>query len=183
MRNGFMSCPSAVQARLIESLNLYFDEPGFNAQWRGKKDAPPVLSRPATPEIHLAGGDPAEDKLAVWGRTVSDAWNTHDAKAIAAISAPDLDITFAAMGGKTLTGKNLSEFLSGFIKANPKTQFTVTSTMGVDGYAIVERTVSTPKGKGAVMTHECLVLSPTADGKHQHAWIFGNSAEGYTGVP
>jgi ketosteroid isomerase-like protein len=168
---------------LMESINLYFDEAGFNAQLRRKKDAPPVLSRPPTPEIHLAKSDPIEDRLADWGRTVSDAWNTHDARAIAATSTPEVDITFAAMGGKTLTGKDLSQFFAEFIKANPRTQFTVTSAMGVDGYAIEERTVSTPKGKGAVMTHEWLVLSPAADGKLRRAWIFGNSAEGYAGGP
>src|SRR5580704_7416814 len=110
-----------------------------------------------------------------------------DVKALSGLFAPDGDVTFQFMGGKVVkAGKELDKFHTDFLRAIPKAQFAIVNAWGIDGFAIVERTISgTQKGRLGPLPasnkdltlHVSDVLLPTDDGKISHAWAFGNMAE------
>jgi uncharacterized protein (TIGR02246 family) len=172
---------------LMTQTHEYADVAGMMAQVKGAKDAPAVPTVPTSTEFHWAKNTPEEDKLADWVKTSNDAFNKDDAKAVSALFAPDGDLTFYTFGGKTIKGpKELEKFHGDFLKAIPKAQFTISNAWAVDGYVIAERTVSgTQKGRLGplpasnkdVTLHEAAILQPTADGKVQHVWAYGNAAE------
>ena len=173
---------------LIASIHDYFDGPGFMAQLQGKKDAPPLAAPPtAAPEMHVAKGTPEEDKLADWLKGTIDTFNKDDAKALSPLMAPEGDVTFYLMGGKNIkTGKDLDKFHADLFKAVPNAKWAVTSAWGIDGYVVDERLFTgTLKGRlGPVpptnkdfTSHIGEIIQPSADGKYEHAWVYGNPME------
>jgi uncharacterized protein (TIGR02246 family) len=172
---------------LMTQTHDYQDYPGLMAQMKGAKDAPAVPSVPDTTEIHWAKNSPEEDKLVDWVKGFSDAFNKDDAKALSGFFAPEGEVTFQFLGGKVVkSGADLDKFHGDLFKAIGNAQFTVNGAWGIDGFAIAERTM-TGKFKGKlgpvaptnkdVTLHVCDIIQPTADGKVQHAWVFGNVAE------
>jgi hypothetical protein len=167
--------------------HVYSDFPPLVAQVKGAKDAPPVPMLPTTTEMHWAKNSPQEDKLVDWIKAENDVFNKDDVKALSGLFAPDGDVTFQFMGGKVVkAGKELDKFHTDFLRAIPKAQFAIVNAWGIDGFAIVERTISgTQKGRLGPLPasnkdltlHVADVLLPTDDGKISHAWAFGNMAE------
>ena len=129
---------------LISGEHVYGDGPGMMAQLKGAKDAPEVPAMPSgAPEMHFAKNSPDEDKLVDFMKGFNDTFNKDDAKALSATIAPDAEVTFHFMGGKTVkAGKDLDKFHTDFLKAIPKAQFAITNAWGIDGVAIVERTIT-----------------------------------------
>jgi hypothetical protein len=172
---------------LMTQTHEYTDVSGSMAQVKGAKDAPPVPTVPTSTEFHWAKNTPEEDKLVDWMKTTNDAFNKDDAKAVSALLAPEGDVTFYFSGGKIVKGaKELEKFHGDFLKAIPKAQFAISNAWGIDGYVIAERTITgTQKGRLGpipasnkdVTMHEAAIFQPTADGKIQHVWTYGNAAE------
>jgi predicted ester cyclase len=172
---------------LVSQQHIYGDGPGMMAQMKGAKEAPPVPDMPAATDMHWAKNTPDEDKLVDWAKGLNDAFNKDDAKALGATMASDADVTFYFLGGKVIkAGKDLDKFHAEFFKALPKAQFAVQTAWAADGFVVDERTITgTMKGRLGPMpasnkdvtVHIADVVLPTADGKVQHAWAFGNMVE------
>jgi ketosteroid isomerase-like protein len=173
---------------LVKEQHEYGDGSGVMAQLAGKKGAPPVPTlRTNPPEIHVAKGSPEEDKLADWAKASDDLFSKQDTKAIVSSTAPDGDM-WLNFGGPAMKGtKEVEKGLKDWFKAFPDQKWTVTNAWGIDGYAIVEHTMTgTQKGplggapgsnKQVKDWHWLEVSQPTADGKMQHGWAFANLTE------
>lgn len=171
---------------LVKQVHEYFDGPGMMMQMRGDKMAPPVPTLPSGPtEMHTYKGA-ADDKLVDLAKTVNDTFNKNDVKAIDAWLTPDADVTFFFAGGKHLSGKELRDFSAGFIKAAPQAKWSIANAWGIDGYLVMERTVEgimkgrlgpMPPTNKSFTNHVGEIMQPTAGGKLQHGWVYGNMAE------
>jgi hypothetical protein len=137
--------------------------------------------------MHVAKGSPDEDKLADWAKTIDDTWSKDDAKAATALFADDGDF-LANMGGPAVKGKkDLTKGFASWFKTFPDQKWTVANAWGIDGFAIVEDSLSgTQKGplgplpatnKPVSNWHFIEIAQPTADGKVQHLWSYGNTLE------
>ena len=172
----------------IKEEHQYSDGAGFAAQLAGKKTAPAVPTLPTgAPEVHVAKGTPDEDKLADWAKTIDDTWSKDDAKAATALFADDGDF-WTNMGGPVVKGKkDLAKGFTGWFKTFPDQKWTVSNAWGIDGFAIVEDSLSgTQKGalgplpasgKPVTNWHFVEISQPTADGKVSHQWTYGNTLE------
>jgi hypothetical protein len=91
-------------------------------------------------------------------------------------------------GGPAEKGKKaMTTGLTGWFKAFPDQKWTPSNAWGIDGFAILEHTMSgTQKGalgplpasgKPVSNWHFVDILQPTADGKLQHGWGYGNLLE------
>ncbi len=174
---------------LVKEMHEYQDDSVVWAQIAGKKGAPPVPVLPTNPtEMHVAKGSPDEDKLAAWGKSVDDAFNKDDAKAVLAVYADDADYWINVGGGPATHGKkDNTKMLTGWFKTLPDQKWTVTNAWGIDGFAIVEHSVAgTAKGamgpipasnKAVTGWHWVDVMQSSADGKVQHGWGYANLNE------
>ncbi len=174
---------------LVREMHEYGDDTGLMAQMSGKKGAPPVPVLPAnTPELHIAKGTPEEDKLADWVKAMDETFSKGDAKAVAAGLADDADYWINFTGAPATKGKkNLGKDLDGFFKAFPDQKWTTVNAWGVDGFGILEHTMTgTQKGrlgplpasnKEVKSWHWVDVIQPSADGKLQHGWGYANLFE------
>ncbi len=174
---------------LVKEMHEYGDDAGFMAQMAGKKGAPPVPVLPTSmPELHIAKATPDEDKLADWGKAMDDAFSKDDAKAVTAGTADDADYWINISGAPATKGKkDLTKELEAWFKSFPDQKWTTVNAWGVDGFAIVEHTVTgTQKGKLGPLPpsnkevkdwHWIDIMQPTADGKLQHGWGFANLVE------
>jgi steroid delta-isomerase-like uncharacterized protein len=174
---------------LIKEEHQYADSAGLMAQMMGKKGAPPVPTLPTNAaEVHVGKGTPDEDKLAEWGKSLDDTWSKDDPKAVAAVFADDGDDWVNVSGAPAVKGKkDLAKSLGGWFKAFPDQKWTTANAWGIDGFAIVEDSVSgTQKGplgplpasnKPVSGWHWIEIVQPTADGKVQHLLSYGNMIE------
>jgi ketosteroid isomerase-like protein len=174
---------------LVKEEHQYADATGIMAQMKGAKTAPAAPTVPASaPETHVAKGAPEEDKLADWGKAMDESFSKDDVKAVVATMADDADYWLNFSGKPPTKGKkDLTKELTDWFKAFPDQKWTPTNAWGVDGFAIVEHSVSgTQKGpmgplpasnKPVTNWHWVDVVQPTADGKLQHGWGFTNLAE------
>jgi ketosteroid isomerase-like protein len=170
-------------------MREYGDDAGLMAQVAGKKGAPPVPLLPTnSPEMHVAQGTPDEDKLADWAKGTDDAFSKDDVKAAVATLADDADAWLNFTGMPATKGKkDLTKELTAWFKAFPDQKWTTTNVLGIDGFAIVEHTMSgTQKGafgpvpasnKPVSGWHWIDVMQPAADGKTQHDWGYANLGE------
>jgi steroid delta-isomerase-like uncharacterized protein len=172
---------------LIKEEHQYADGAGVLAQLTGKKGAPPApVLRTNPPEVHIGKSTPDEDKLVDWAKANDDLFSKADAKGILAATASDGDV-WINFGGPAMKGKDLEKGLTGWLKAFPDQKWTVNNAWGIDGFAIVEHTMTgTQKGalgpvpasnKGVKDWHWIEISQPTADGKMQHDWSFANLNE------
>jgi steroid delta-isomerase-like uncharacterized protein len=173
---------------LIKEEHEYADSAGMMAQMSAKKGAPPVPTLPTSaPEVHVAKGTPDEDKLADWAKTGDDTMSKDDAKAAVALFAADGDF-LSNFGGPAAKGtKDITKGYTAWFKAFPDQKWTVANAWGIDGFAIVEDSLTgTQKGplgplpasnKPVTGWHFVTIAQPTADGKVQHMWSYGNLAE------
>ena len=174
---------------LVKEMHEYGDDAGLMAQMSGKKGAPPVPALPTNmPELHVAKGTPDEDKLADWGKGVDETFSKDDAKAVVAGTADDGDYWINFTGAPAIKGKkDLGKDLDGFFKAFPDQKWTTVNAWGIDGFAIVEHTMTgTQKGRLGPLPasnkevkdwHWLDIMQPTADGKLQHGWGYANLVE------
>ncbi len=174
---------------LVKEQHEYGDGAGLMAQMKGAKAAPPVPTVPASvPEMHVSKGAPDEDKLADGGKKMDETFSKDDVKAVVATAADDADYWVNISGGPASKGKkDLTKDLSNWFKAFPDQKWTTTNSWGIDGFEIVEHTMSgTQKGpmgplpasnKPVTNWHWVDVIQPTADGKMQHGWGFTNLVE------
>jgi hypothetical protein len=118
---------------------------------------------------------------------MDETFSKGDPKAAVAGSADDADY-WLNFGGPTTKGKkDLTKDLTAWFKAFPDQKWTTVNAWGIDGYAIVEHTMSgTQKGpmgpwpatnKPVTSWHFVDIYQPTADGKLQHGWGYANTAE------
>jgi ketosteroid isomerase-like protein len=173
---------------LITNVHDYFDVPGFMAQIKGAKKAPALETLPSgPPEVHVAKNTPDEDKLTEWAKTFNETFNSADpAKGPPSMTAPDAEVTFYFLGGKVNSAKDLAKFGGESHKALPDAKWSLDGAWGVDGYLVEERTETAtfkgplgpmkPTGK-AVTLHFGEVIHPTADGKVERGWAYGDLAE------
>jgi ketosteroid isomerase-like protein len=174
---------------LVKEQHEYGDGAGVMAQMKGAKGAPPVPAVPTNaPEVHVAKGGPEEDKLADWARAMDETFSKDDPKAVVASTADDADYWVNISGLPATKGKkDLTKELTSWFKAVPDQKWTTTNAWGVDGFVIVEHTVSgTQKGpfgplpatnKAVTNWHWVDVLQPSADQKLQHGWGYANLVE------
>jgi len=175
---------------LVKEIHQYADGAGVMAQIAGKKGAPAVPALPTNPpQVHVAKGGPDEDKLVDLAKATDDAFSKDDAKAAQALYADDADVWLSFGGGPAMKGKKeLAKGLTDWFKSFPDQKWTVTNAWGIDGFAIVEHTLSgTQKGalgpflpgtnKPVTNWHFVDIIQPTADGKLQHGWIYSNLLE------
>jgi ketosteroid isomerase-like protein len=169
----------------VKELREYADDAGLLAQMSGKKDAPPVPLIPTNaPSVHVAAESPEDDKLAAWGRALGEG----DAGAVAAGLADDSDawVSFddkPATRGKKALGKQIA----GWTKAFPDAKWTTTASWGIDGFAIVEHTMTgTQKGPLGVLKasnkpvtswHWLTIVQPDAEAQIHHVWAYANLVE------
>jgi hypothetical protein len=155
-------------------------------QQKGAPPVPTLASNP--PEIHQAKNTPDEDKLAEMAKAVDATMSKDDAKAVTDGMADDADFWMNITGLPATKGKkDLAKELTAFYKAIPDQKWTTTNAWGIDGFAIVEHTVSgTQKGpigpnkatnKPVANWHWADIVQPTADGKLQHGWAYANMVE------
>jgi hypothetical protein len=173
---------------LIKEQHEYGDSGGIAAQMKGAKMAPPAPILPTNPpEVHVAKGTPDEDKLVEWVKANDDAFNKDDPTKLPPV-ADDGDYWLNVSGMPATKGsKALSKELAAWFKTFPDQKWTVTNAWGIDGFAIVEHTMSgTQKGalgplaasnKPVQSWHFVDVMQPTADGKMQHGWGYANLFE------
>jgi ketosteroid isomerase-like protein len=174
---------------LVKEQHEYGDGAGLMAQMKGAKGAPPIPSLPSgAPEMHASKGAADEDKLADGGRKMDETFNKNDVKAVVATIADDADYWLNISGGPALKGKkDLTKDLTNWFKAFPDQKWTTTNSWGIDGFEVLEHTVSgTQKGpmgplaasnKPVTNWHWIDIVQPTADGKMQHGWGFANLLE------
>jgi ketosteroid isomerase-like protein len=173
---------------LIKEQHEYGDAAGVFAQMKGAKMAPPPPALPTNaPEVHAAKGTPDEDKLVEWAKANDEAFNKDDPKTLPPM-AEDGDYWLNVTGGPATKGnKALTKELTAWFKTFPDQKWTVTNAWGIDGFAIVEHTMSgTQKGplgplaasnKPVQNWHFVDVMQPAADGKLQHGWGYANMFE------
>ena len=175
---------------LIKEEHEYADQGGIVAQMSGNKAAPPVPALPTNPpEMHIAGGDPGNDKLDDWARAGDEVMSKHDVNAILALYADDGDY-WINFGGPAMKGKKaLGAGLQGWLKAFPDQTWASkpTDAWGLEGFAIIEHQMSgTQKGalgpihatnKPVMNWHFLDILQPNKDGKVLHGWGYGNTFE------
>jgi predicted ester cyclase len=173
---------------LVKEMHEYGDDSSTMMQMMGKKGAAPVPTIPTNPpEVHVAKGTPDEDKLADWGKSVSDTFSKDDPKAAAALWADDGDMAMGDGSPAVKGKKNIAKTVAGFYKTMPDMKDTATNAWGIDGFAIVEHAVSgTQKGamgpipatgKTVSGWHMVDILQPSADNKIMHDWGYANTNE------
>ncbi len=174
---------------LVKEQHEYGDAAGVMAQMKGAKSAPAVPTVPSgAPEVHASKGAADDDTLADAGRKMDETFNKDDVKAVLATVADDADYWVNISGGPATKGKkDLTKDLTNWFKAFPDQKWTSTNSWGIDGFEIVEHTLSgTQKGplgplaasnKPVTNWHWVDVIQPTADGKMQHGWGYANLVE------
>ncbi len=174
---------------LVKEMHEYADDAGLMAQMAGKKGAPPVPLLPTnTPEIHVAKGSPEDDKLADWAKDVDTTFSKDDPKAALAAMSDDGDYWINFAGTAAMKGKKENEKgLTSWFKAFPDQKWSSTNAWGIDGFGILERTMSgTQKGPLGPLSasnkpvpgwHWLEIVQPTADGKVQHGSAYANLLE------
>jgi ketosteroid isomerase-like protein len=173
----------------VKEEHDYGDQAGLIAQMTGRKGAPPVPAIPTNPpDVHLAKGTPDEDKLADWAKGISDLFNKDDPKAIVGQVATDADNWINFTGAPAAKGINeITKDLAGWFKAFPDQKWSSSNAWGIDGFAIIEHTVTgTQKGplgtlvasnKPVANWHWIDVWQAGSDGKIQHSWGYANLLE------
>ena len=174
---------------LVKEQHEYGDDAGLMAQMAGKKGAPAVPVLPTNmPEMHLAKGTPDEDKLVDIAKAMDPLFSKDDVKAAVASNADDADYWVNVSGGPATKGKkDIAKDLGDFFKAFPDQKWTTVNAWGIDGFAIIEHTMTgTQKGalgplrasnKEVKDWHWIDVVQPSADGKVQHGWGYANLVE------
>ncbi|HEY5242780.1 MAG TPA: ester cyclase, partial [Polyangiaceae bacterium] len=174
---------------LIKELHEYADEAGLLAQMQGKKGAPPVPTLPTNPpEMHVAPASAEPDKLADWAKSTDDGFNKDDVKSVLGEMADDADYWLSVEPGPAAKGiKELKRGLESWFKTFPDQKWTATNAWGIDGFGIVEHTMTgtfkgpfgpvRPTGKKVTAWHNIDIMQPTADGKIQHGWGYANALE------
>jgi ketosteroid isomerase-like protein len=179
---------------LVKEQHEYADEAGMMGQINGKKGAPPVPTLATNPpEIHLGKGSPEEDKLVDWAKASDETFSKGDAKAVLAAASDDADYWVNFSGHPAMKGKKeMSAGLTAWFKTFPDQKWTPANAWGIDGYAIVEHTVTgTQKGplgtfpasnKKVTDWHWLDISQPSADGKLLHGWGYANLVEALSQV-
>jgi hypothetical protein len=176
---------------LVREMHEYGDDSGIFMQMTGKKGAPAVPTVPTNPpEVHVAKGTPDEDKLVDWAKAGDTAFSKDDPKAAVATMADDGDYWLNIGGGPATKGKkDLTKGLTAWFKSFPDQQWSPVNAWGIDGFAIIEHTMSgtnkgaigpvPPTGKPVQNWHWIDIMQPTADGKVQHGWGYANFTEAF----
>ncbi|MGA2447721.1 MAG: ester cyclase [Polyangiaceae bacterium] len=174
---------------LVKESRHYSDDAGLLAQFKGAKGAPPVPVVPTSPpEVHVAKGTPDEDKLADWARSIDDVAGKGDVPAAAALVSDDGDVWINVAAAPAAKGKkDVGKALGVWTKAFADQKWSTTNAWGIDGYAIIEHSVSATQkaGFGTLPTsskaisgwHWITILQPTADNKIAHSWAYANAME------
>jgi len=173
---------------LVKEIHEYGDGAGLMAQMQGKKTAPPVPTLPTNPpEVHLATGDAAQDKLVDFAKANDDAFNKDDVKPVMEMTADDADV-WINFGGPAMKGKKeLTAGIKDWFKTFPDQKWTTVNAWGIDGFGIIEHTMNgTQKGalgplrasgKPVTNWHWVDIIQQSADGKLQHDWGYANLVE------
>jgi steroid delta-isomerase-like uncharacterized protein len=174
---------------LVKEARQYGDDAGFLAQIKGAKGAPPVPIVPTSaPEIHVAKGTPDEDKLADWVKSIDETVSKGDVAATAALVSDDGDVWTNVAAAPAAKGKkDIAKAVGAWTKALADQKWSTTNSWGIDGYGIIEHSVSATQ-KAAFGTlpastkaingwHWIGIAQPTADNKIAHAWGYANALE------
>jgi steroid delta-isomerase-like uncharacterized protein len=173
---------------LIKEVHEYGDAAGLVAQMAGKRGAPPPPLLPTNDlALHGAKHTPDEDDLAAWAKSLDDTLSSSDPKAVADAMADDADY-WTNFGGPAVKGKRaIEQSFAAWFKAFPDAKWESTGAWGVDGFAIIEHTMSgTQKGafgdhpaskKAVTAWRRVDILQPAVDGTVLHGWGFANVME------
>ncbi|MGH7440106.1 MAG: ester cyclase [Polyangiaceae bacterium] len=192
----------------VAEAHEYADAAGLVAQMAGKRWAPPPPILPVNDlALHVAKDSPDEDKLAAWAKGLDDVYATENAKNVAATVSDGADY-WTNFGGPAVKGKRaIEKSLTAWFKAFPDQKWESKEAWGVDGFAIVEHTMTgtqkgaLPVGAGAMAdglvpyaayaahaAHRASnkpvtgwrrvdILQPAAEGTVLHGWGFTNVME------
>ncbi len=174
---------------LVKEVHQYADGAGLMAQIQGKPGAAPVPLLPTNgPDYHIGKGTPDEDKLADWGKGIEDTLSKDDPKAVVAAMADDGDDWISISHLPAVKGKKeMTKGLEGWFKTVPDQKWAVSNAWGIDGFAIIESTVTgTQKGRMGPLPpstkpitgwHWLDISQAAADGKVLHHWGYANLVE------
>jgi ketosteroid isomerase-like protein len=173
----------------IRELRVYGDDSGLAAQIAGRPGAPPVpVLQTNPPTVHVSTGGPEEDRLAEWAKGLDEVFSRGEPGPALESMADDGDAWVNFAGQPATRGKKaLARELGDWFKAFPDQKWTTSGAWGIDGFAIVEHTMSaTQKGslgqlrasnKPVRSWHWVDVRQPSADEREQHDWAYANLAE------
>jgi ketosteroid isomerase-like protein len=173
----------------VKELHVYADDAGLLAQLSGKKDAPPVPLLPTNEaNVHVSSESPDEDNLVKWWQAYDDALSQGDASAVVAGLAEDADVWVSAFGKPAMRGRKvLSKEIAGWAKAFPDQKWTTTGAWGIDGFAIVEHSMTgtqkrpfgSLKASSKPITdwHWLTIAQPNGDQEIHHVWAHANLHE------
>ncbi len=183
---------------LIKKIHEYGDDESILYQGTGKKGAPPLPVFPANgPTVYVAKGSPDEEKLVEWAKSTYETFSKNDVKAVLDISSSKFiartnmpgsgdvwkwdDVAMASYQSPETAG------LIEWFKAFPDQKWTGTNAWGIDGFAILEHTMSGTRSgplgplpasnKSFSNWHFVDILQPSAGGKIERAWSYGNTSE------
>jgi hypothetical protein len=136
----------------------------------------------------VAKGTPDEDKLADWAKASDETFNKGDVNAVLANTADDGDVWLNFNHQPAIKGrKEMTPGLTGWFKTFPDQKWTSGNAWGIDGYAILEHTVTGTQngplgpfpssGKKVNAWHMIDISQPSADGKVLHRWRYANLVE------
>jgi ketosteroid isomerase-like protein len=172
----------------VKDVHEYADAEGLVAQMIGKRGAPPPPLLPTNDlDLHAAKGTPDEDELASWARGIDEAFAEGDPKAVADAMAEGADY-WTNFGGPAVSGRRaIEKNLAAWFKSFPDQKWEATDAWGVDGFAIIEHTMTATQ-KGAFGGHPASkkpvtgwrrvdILQPAVEGTVLHGWGFANVME------
>jgi steroid delta-isomerase-like uncharacterized protein len=172
----------------VKEAHEYADAAGLVAQMIGKKGAPPAPLLPTNDlGLHAAKDTPDEDELAAWAKSLDETFGEGSPKVVADAMSDEVDY-WTNFGGMAVKGKRAVEkSLAAWFKAFPDQKWESTDSWGVDGFAILEHTMSGTQ-KGAFGDHPASnkavsgwrrvdILQPAVEGTVLHEWGFANVME------
>jgi steroid delta-isomerase-like uncharacterized protein len=172
---------------LVDAAHEYADDFGTVGQMKGLAGVPPPPPiQGSAPQWHVAKRSRDEDSLARWVRSIDTEWSRDDPRAALALMATDAEYT-VNFNGEFKSTEGLIAHFGAMYTAFPDQKWTATQAWGIDGFAILEHTMTAmhrgPFGslpasnKPVTGWHWLSIFQPNPNGKIWRAWSYANPME------